>query len=66
MAAGQIRLEVWAYDRRTNQLEDQVGAEIAEADLDPKLAVDWFFGAEMGLPLDSRLTRRAVFHAVAQ
>ena len=62
-AEGRIRLEVWAYDRRTNQLEDQAGAEIAEADLDPKLAVDWFFGAEMGLALDSRLTRRAVFHA---
>jgi cysteine-rich repeat protein len=64
-AAGEIRLEVWAYDRRTNQLEDHGGDEIAEADLDPKLALDWFFGAEMGLALDPRLTRRAVFHAGA-
>ena len=64
-AAGHIRLEVWAYDRRTNQLEDHGGDEIAEADLDPKLALDWFYGGEMGLPLDPRLTRRAVFHAGA-
>ena len=64
-AAGQIRLEVWAYDRRTNLLEDHGGDEIAEADLDPKLALDWFFGGEMGLPLDPRLARRAVFHAGA-
>lgn len=60
---GAIVLEVWAFDRRTNQLEDLSGANLAEAELDPKLALDWFFGSEMGFSLDPRLTRRAVFHA---
>jgi cysteine-rich repeat protein len=64
-AAGQIRLEVWAFDRRTNLLEDAAGAELAEPTLDAHLALDWFFGAETGLALDPRLTRRALFHAAA-
>lgn len=62
-AAAQIRLEVWATDRRSNQLEDVAGAELAEAGLDAHLAVDWFFGAETGLSLSPALSRRAVFHA---
>jgi cysteine-rich repeat protein len=62
-AVGEIRLEVWAYDRRTNQLEDAAGADLAEADLDGGLALDWFFGGALGLALDPRLDRRAVFHA---
>jgi pimeloyl-ACP methyl ester carboxylesterase len=56
------RLEVWAFDRRTNQLEDTAGLELAEAALDPQLAEDWLFGGEIGLTLDPRLTRRAVFY----
>jgi len=56
------RIEVWAFDRRTNQLEDTAGLELAEADLDPELGLDWLFGGELGLTLDSRLTRRAVFY----
>jgi hypothetical protein len=56
-------LEVWAYDRRTNFLEDLAGVELASAAHDPELALDWFFGAEVGLPLSPALTRRAVFHA---
>jgi cysteine-rich repeat protein len=62
-ANAQIRLEVWAYERRSNQLEDTAGAEIAEDDLDHLLALDWFFGGSMSLTLDPRLSRRAVFHA---
>ncbi len=62
-AAGQIRLEVWATDRRSNFLEDTAGAEIAEPTLDYRLALDWFFGGPMGLTLDPRLSRRAVFHS---
>ena len=62
-AAGQIRLEVWTTERRSNLLEDRAGVELAEATLDSNLALDWFFGAQMGLPLDPRLSRRAVFHA---
>ena len=56
------RLEVWAFDRRTNQLEDTAGLDLAEADIDPQLGVDWLFGDELGLPLDPRLKRRAVFY----
>ncbi len=63
VAAGQIRLEVWAYDRRSNLVEDTAGAEIAEDDLDAGLALDWFFGGSIGIPLDPRLSRRAVFHS---
>jgi len=55
-------LEVWAFDRRTHQLEDTAGLDIAEASLDPALGENWLFGTELGLPLDPRLTRRAVFY----
>jgi len=57
-----LRIEVWAIDRRTNQLEDQQGLDIAEAQLDAVLALNWLFGEELGLPLDPRLSRRAVFY----
>lgn len=60
---GTITLEVWAYDRRTNQLEDRAGAALAETLGDPLLAFDWYFGADAGLPLSPALTRRAVFHS---
>ena len=56
------RLEVWAYDRRGHQMEDLVGTDIAEADQDAQLALEWYYGAELGLPLDSRITRNAIFH----
>lgn len=62
-AAGAMVLEVWAYDRRTNQLEDDAGAVLAEAERDPLLALDWYFGGELGFSLDPRLSRRAVFHS---
>jgi pimeloyl-ACP methyl ester carboxylesterase len=59
-------LEVWAYDRRSNQLEDTVGLDIAEAHQDPFIALDWLFGTELSLPLDATLVagpnRRAVFY----
>src|SRR5262245_12716514 len=63
--AGMV-LEVWAFDRRTNQLEDTVGLDIAEEFLSPEIGLDWLFGGELGLPLDPILTagpnRRAVFY----
>jgi cysteine-rich repeat protein len=62
-AGGAMTLEVWAYDRRTNQLEDRAGAALAESERDPLLAFNWYFGDETGLPSDPRLSRRAVFHA---
>lgn len=59
-----INVEVWGFDRRTNQLEDTAGLDVAEAELDPELAENWLFGEEVGLPLDARLpgNRRAVFY----
>lgn len=57
-----LRLEVWAFDRRTNQLEDTAGLDLAEDLHDSFLAQNWLFGSELGLPLDPRLTRRAVFY----
>jgi pimeloyl-ACP methyl ester carboxylesterase len=58
---GQL-LEVWAFDRRSHQLEDLAGLDLAEQALDPQLALDWLFGEELGLPLSQELSRRAVFY----
>ncbi len=59
-------LELWAVDRRSNQLEDMVGLDVAEEFLSPEIALDWLYGGELGLPLDPLLTagpnRRAVFY----
>jgi pimeloyl-ACP methyl ester carboxylesterase len=64
-AAGSI-VEVWGVDRRTNQLEDTAGLDTAETYLDPLVALDWMFGAELGLPLSPVLVagpnRRANFY----
>ncbi len=64
-AGGQL-LEVWGFDRRSNQLEDLVGADIAEEFLNAPVALDWFFGGELTLPLHPTLVagpnRRAVFY----
>src|SRR6185369_1304337 len=61
-AAGNIVLEVWAFDRRTDQLEDDLGGALADSEDDPDLGINWYFGGELGLALDPRITRRAVFH----
>ncbi len=62
---GQV-VEVWAYDRRSDQLEDTEGLEIAESLLDPQVALDWLYGNELGLTLSPELVsgpnRRAIFH----
>ncbi|MBI3767922.1 MAG: alpha/beta fold hydrolase [Deltaproteobacteria bacterium] len=59
-------IEVWAFDRRSNQLEDLVGLNISEKRLDPQVGLDWLFGSELGLALDPVLAagpnRRAVFY----
>ncbi|HEY2774323.1 MAG TPA: hypothetical protein VGK20_09780 [Candidatus Binatia bacterium] len=59
-------LEVWAYDRRTNKLEDLEGADLAEEFSSPLVALDWFFGGELGLTLHPVLAagpnRRAQFY----
>jgi len=59
-------VEVWAFDRRTNQLEDVVGLDIAESQSDALVGLDWLFGSELGLTLHPALAagpnRRAVFY----
>lgn len=59
-------LEVWAVDRRSNQLEDTVGLDIAEELLDPQVGLDFLFGDTLGLELSQELVdgpnRRAVFY----
>ena len=64
-----LRLEVWAFDRRGNQIEDREGVEIARVAGDPQIALDWFYGAELGLALDPALVagpnRRAIFHGTS-
>ncbi len=59
-------LEVWAYDRRTNQLEDSAGLDLAEQYASPDVALDWLFGGELTLSLHPVLqagpNRRAVFY----
>jgi pimeloyl-ACP methyl ester carboxylesterase len=60
-----LALELWAYDRRTNQLEDLAGADVAEMQGDAFVALDWLYGGELGLPLSpalAGLNRRAIFH----
>src|SRR6185369_14796696 len=52
--------------RRSNQLEDTAGLDIAEAYSDPLIALDWMFGSELSLTLGPQLVagpnRRAVFY----
>jgi pimeloyl-ACP methyl ester carboxylesterase len=59
-------VEVWGVDRRTNQLEDMAGLDIAELYEDPHVALDWLYGGELNLPLSAALEagpkRRAVFY----
>ena len=59
-------VETWAVDRRSNQLEDTAGLELAERDQDPALGLDFLFGDELGLEmhetLESELNRRAIFY----
>lgn len=59
-------LEVWAFDRRSNQLEDTVGLDIAEELNDPLVALDFLFGDAVGLALSQPLVdgpnRRVIFH----
>ena len=61
----QLIVEVWAYDRRSNQLEDTAGLDVAEQLADGQVALDWLYGGELGLALDPALAtlgRRAVFY----
>jgi len=61
-----LAVEVWAFDRRSNQLEDRAGIRLAEDLGSAQVALDWFFGGEIGIPLNPALAagpnRRAVFY----
>ncbi len=58
-------LEIWAYDRRSNQLEDLAGLDLAEKYASPEVAMDWLYGGELNLTLHPVLAagpnRRGVF-----
>jgi hypothetical protein len=49
-------VEVWAFDRRTNQLEDMVGLDLAEEFLHAEIALDWL---RVRTAARSSTTRRA-------
>lgn len=59
-------LEVWAVDRRSNQLEDLVGLNIAEDLMNPLVGLDFLFGETLGLDLSPEIAsgpnRRAIFY----
>ena len=55
-------VELWGVDRRSTLLQDMDGLEIAERERNPRLALDWLYGGELGLARDPKLPRRAVFH----
>lgn len=55
-------VELWAYDRRSDQLEDRSGLILAEQLSDEQMALDWLFGEELGLTLHPQLSRRAVIY----
>ncbi len=57
-----VLVEVWGFDRRTEQLEDRSGFLIAAGISDPLVALDWYYGADLGLALSPELGRRAVFY----
>lgn len=61
-----LKLEVWAFDRRGHQIEDREGLDIAEANSSPLIGLDWLYGGELGLTLHPALAagpnRRAEFH----
>lgn len=65
-----VVVEVWAVDRRSNQLEDTVGLDLAEQEQDPLLGLDFLFGEELGLDmhpaLASQINRRAIFYDSGQ
>jgi pimeloyl-ACP methyl ester carboxylesterase len=49
MADHGLLIEVWAFHRRSNQLEDREGSLLAIAAGDEIASLDWYFGDEMGI-----------------
>jgi len=57
-----LLVELWAFDRRGDQLEDRASLVLAAERRDPALALDFLFGEELGLTLSPVLERRAIFY----
>ncbi|MEM8562781.1 MAG: hypothetical protein AAGF57_11135 [Pseudomonadota bacterium] len=61
-----LALEVWAIDRRSAQLEDTEGLDVAEELRDPLVGLDFLFGEQLGLtlsqPLVDSVNRRALYY----
>jgi pimeloyl-ACP methyl ester carboxylesterase len=59
-------VEVWGFHRRSDLLADRAGAILATASRNAQVALDWYYGAELGLTLHPDLVagpnRRAVFY----
>jgi pimeloyl-ACP methyl ester carboxylesterase len=59
-------LELWAYTRRSEQLEDRAGSILAVEAADELAALDWYYGAELGIAttplIASGPNRRAEFY----
>ncbi|MBC7956744.1 MAG: hypothetical protein H7Y33_12860 [Cytophagales bacterium] len=62
LAEQNLLVEVWGVDRRSVQLQDMQGLNLAERERNPQIALNFLFGGELGLPLHPLLSRRAVFH----
>ncbi len=50
-----LEIEVWGFSRRTNQLEDREGALIGQNLNDAQVALDWYYGDDLGIPLNPAL-----------
>ncbi len=61
-----LTVQLWAFDRRTNLLEDRAGVVLAEQLGDPSVGLDWYYGEDLGLTLSpalkTSLKRRALFY----
>ncbi len=61
-----IVLELWAYTRRSEQLEDREGVLLAVDAADELAALDWYYGTEMALTMTPIIAggpnRRAEFY----
>lgn len=61
-----LSMEVWALDRRSNQLEDTAALDLAEEMNDPNVGLNFLFGKELGLelsePLVKGFNRRVIFY----
>lgn len=59
-------LELWAYTRRSEQLEDREGSLLAAEAADELAALDWYYGADLGIGITplvaSGPNRRAEFY----